>query len=467
MSSNTNTLAVSMDILPNEVLDRIIAQVKLGPSSFTHLRTCLFVSHRWKETTLPHLYRYIILTSSNTSRFLAFFNLKYNQLIKSLTIRITQLESPPDGYNIENKLLQRIITVLPHLTNLSTFSLTITTTHRERFVVSLSTVASAIDALPFCVESLELDTGLLDTSALNIDPQIVKDSGPSHNVICDALRTILPRLVNFRVHIASMCSHMFGTGELSDFAPISLPKMKRMMINCITVDEGSFQSSKIIGEDYRAGDVDIDHPDSTWNDVTEALMLLVQKEGSHLPDAKFLILGAINPEPDNREDVGPAYSTIIRADVVAQVSWALPVCVVPGPDSIDGRQDPWFLRTSDGKEFIGSTNALRVVAEGLERWRDDEDGCRLPAGLLLGKEQYDLSYNEVVSVKTSDEWRDENKGCPLYLWEKERKTGVKLINAEKREGNTEFLSKLPLVEKTPTGWERRSNSLGIFRKTIS
>jgi hypothetical protein len=239
---------------------------------------------------------------------------------------------------------------------------------------------------------------------------------------------------------------MFGTVPLSDFAPISLPRMKSMMINCITDEE--FNHSKKCCNVQTAVETPINCPNSAWSDVTEALKLLVRKEQSHLPDAKFLVIGAIQPE--DLDDI--SRPTIIRTDMVASISWALPFCVVSTRFGRSRLFDiHWLLRTSGGKEMIGSIQALTILAEGTERWRTGGDGCRLPAKLLRGEGQYDFSHGEFVLAKDSEEWRNEYEEYVCRLWEDERQTGMRLIDAEKREGDAAFLSTLPLVEKTPLG----------------
>lgn len=293
----TDTMAASVNSLPNELVGQIIARLKLEPSSLPHLRSCLLVSKLWKETTLPHLYRHLVLTSSNISTFISTFNLNYSRLPRSLTIQISQ-ELPPDDMlkqhyrnGFQQKNVQYIIDFLPHLESLSTFSLTISTVRGMRFIIPPRMIVSVITALPTSVVNLELDTGKLELNTILYNrPRGRRREVPTPEIICDALRNILPRLVNCRVHMRCVCSRMLGTGPLLDFAPISLPKMKSLAVNCIGDSLNHSQSCARVDPGERTL---IDSARSAWDDVTETLKLLVRKEQSHLLDAKFIVMGVI------------------------------------------------------------------------------------------------------------------------------------------------------------------------------
>jgi len=141
--------------------------------------------------------------------------------------------------------------------------------------------------------------------------------------------------------------------------------------------------------------------------------------------------------------------------MVARVSWALPSDLVsftrPASSSpfVTEYWDCWFLRTVEGEELIGPINALRVLAEEAEGWKDGEDGYRLPEKLFVRGEHKALcTHGERFSIQAFEKVFGTHH-CDL--WEEETKKGMRLYEAEKREGDAGFLSKQPLVEKAPAG----------------
>jgi hypothetical protein len=117
--------------------------------------------------------------------------------------------------------------------------------------------------------------------------------------------------------------------------------------------------------------------------------------------------------------------------------------------------DSWFLHPDDGQEIMSFPWALISVAEG-EVWRTMVGGARLPAALLVQKDKRtftSMCIEENPQIRASSNWREEHPRKMCLLWLNERITGMRLLEAERRDGPN-FLSQSPIIEKTPQGWRR-------------
>lgn len=117
--------------------------------------------------------------------------------------------------------------VLAQMTNLATFSLSITlfgqyTPHKD-------TVGLILSALPKSCINLELDLDIKFNDA---------DTGLAH--VCEAIRDLLPRLHNLRLNIGTLCPGLFSPnlamdGSIKDethFQARVYKSLKSLVINC-------------------------------------------------------------------------------------------------------------------------------------------------------------------------------------------------------------------------------------------
>ncbi len=139
------------------------------------------------------------------------------------------------------------------------------------------------------------------------------------------------------------------------------------------------------------------------------------------------------------------YITLIRADVARRTSHAFPVAFVSrGPTA-------WLMRMGESREVISSdTAALVAMAEGHEAgWVTTIEGLRLPVQVAdeWGLEKTELPLEELGA------WRAANPRKMHLLWYNEQVSGERLLDGQVREGEG-YLSREPLVERTPEGWQR-------------
>ena len=296
-------------------------------------------------------------------------------------------------------------------------------------------LSSLVNALPESCVNLEIDVASFH-------------SGPGNHV-CETLHRVLPRMHHVRLHMAPICSRLFGTGQRLEipnenhrhpFQPIPLPNIKTLLVNCVSLYSAEiFDNCSKGGGGVRATSSAL--YTSSFQSVTQALQLLTRKEGSYVPSAKLCIVGSV---PENVHTFRHVGSTFIRSDMANCTAWALPIW------NIDSKS--FLLRTSDGRELISTLPTLQKVAEG-ETWKNIVGGGRLPTELLAEEGQSVLSAplrEAKLPIMDSDGWRLENPLISCSLWKNEKQAGKRLLDPEKRVGSEAFLDMRPLFEKAPS-----------------
>jgi hypothetical protein len=108
------------------------------------------------------------------------------------------------------------------------------------------------------------------------------------------------------------------------------------------------------------------------------------------------------------------------------------------------------MRTSEGREVISSDTAtLIAVAEGEAGWVTTQNGLRLPVHVAG---EWGLEARE-SPLEEGSVWRAANPRKMHLLWYNEQLSGERLLDGEVRVGDA-YLSREPLVERTPAGWQR-------------
>jgi hypothetical protein len=371
-------------------------------------------------------------------------NAASNLELRSVTLHLTQptlvSHEPQDvetGNSQVEQALTRLAGAIARLTKLRAFSLYVPPDNSgHHFDISQTALASLVESLPQSCVSLEIDTAGLDHAT--------GFGAPVH--LCETLRAVLPRMRHARLSLRTMCSSLFGTGaalpqnNAASYHPIALPNMQTLLVNC----RRAWGTAPICaGAADAASAPGTPAPDS-WDSVTHGLQALATEPGRVAPDAKLCVLTST---PQDNSDKS-RYITLIRADLARRTSHAFPVAFVSrGPTA-------WLMRTGGGREVISSdTAALVAAAEGETGWATtttttgDELRLPVPVAAEWGLETTGLPLDE-VSV-----WRAANPRKMHLLWYNEQVSGERLLDGEVRDGDG-YLSREPLVERTPAGWQR-------------
>lgn len=435
---------------PAEILLEILAQVKLA-SSAAFFRRCLLVCRSWHDATLPLLYRNIVLSDGNLETFCEGFNPVHSSLVFSLTVRLGPHEPiclPKNTRTLLNHNARRLSKILCDLSKLTTFSFYI----QEPFPVLIShnALIPLVNALPESCVNLELDTRRRDV--LEADTHL-----------CDQLRPHISRMRHVRISLQFICSALFGSGPLlpgpatdaKDFEPIRLPNIATLMVNCIVRGTNRLpvlckNSSQVRGGPFENA--------TGWHSITQALQRLV--EDKHCPPSARLFVFRLSDYSAHDLRV---YTTFVRSEMVSQTALCLPWRFIAVTVPLDG----WLLRTQEGRDIFAVSWALNAYAEG-EVWKDTMARSRLPAAVLEARRSTFLTVcmEERLPIMSAEEFVNHYPGKLCQLWSNERKAGVKLLEAEMRIGPDAYLSRQPIIEKTPPGFARsRSRQFAaLFRE---
>ncbi|MCJ1380567.1 hypothetical protein MMC17_003675 [Xylographa soralifera] len=293
-------------------------------------------------------------------------------------------------------------------------------------------IARIILSLPETCSALEIDTRGEDFD-LNLPP------GSFH--LCDAIRAMLPRLKHLRLRTRMLCSYFYGekavitssTFDSSHFRPTAAPNLDTLVVNCVPYSP--FHTVIRLCQNVQ----------DAQPILAECLQALV-KQGKYPESKRFYLLGS-----QNYHDAGQStYAAFNRRDIIQNTTWTIPC------RQITDNEDDHLIRMPDGGEYLSDTITIAQLAEG-ELWQETTKGIRLPHAVLA--EQEAGTYGRTLKhlpYESSRDWKARNPKTSCTLWRNETATGVKLLDAERRDGIT---GTLPLVEKTPTGWVRHGSDL--------
>ncbi|KAF4460151.1 F-box-like domain-containing [Fusarium albosuccineum] len=299
-----------------------------------------------------------------------------------------------------------------HMAELESFSLT---THSKwsKCSINSSTIKAILRTLPTSCVNLELD---IRTKYANWGCSSGKHWS-TH--VCQERRRLLPRMHNVRLNLPVTCDEMLGTRKrgdgFTDVRPISLPCMRNLQIDC-----GSGQEP--------------------WLSIIRTLQRVLELEETNAAEVTVLT--------SNLNQQKPCYSTLLRCHVRPSdgtTTWSFPITQVPPPPDYRG-SDVLYMRTDNGDFVTLGTQAPYDLAGG-RPWRLLSTGVRLPATFTS-----DMPWvpDEELGILTEAEWLERYPQNQPVLAINERETGMRLIDAEEREG-TEYRC---AVEMTPEGWVR-------------
>lgn len=376
---------------------------------------------------------------------------------RSLTLHLSQptsLSHEPQDVETSNLQVEETLTLLAgaiaRLNKLCAFSLYVphhSTGHD--FEISQTAIASIIESLPQTCVSLEIDTAGLDGHTRRAG----LEAAPIH--LCETLRAVLPRMQHVCLSLRTMCSSLFGSGAAlpqnntaSSYHRITLPNLQTLLVNC----KRAWGTAPICPSAlHSTSPTPTPAPRDSWDSVTAGLHVLATTTGPSRinPSANLCVVTSTPPDDSDAS----RYITLIRADITRQTSHAFPVAFVTrGPPAA------WLMRTGEGKELVSSdTAALVAVVEGQAGWVTTVgDGARLPGRVAV---EWGLESMGEGLVVEGGVWRAANPRKMHLLWYNEQVSGERLLDGEVCVGEA-YLSREPLVERTPVGWQRSD----VFRR---
>ncbi|KAH6848397.1 hypothetical protein B0I37DRAFT_377526 [Chaetomium sp. MPI-CAGE-AT-0009] len=363
-----------------------------------------------------------------------------NLELRSLTLHLTQptlLSHEPHDVETNNlqveQTLIRLAAAIVRFNILCAFSLYVPPHNSGHdFEISQTAIASIVESLPQSCVTLEIDTAGLDHATTGF-------GAPIH--LCETLRTVLPRMRHARLSLRTMCSSLFGTGaalpqnDAASYNPITLLNMQALLVNC----RRAWATAPICAGARDSVSAPTPARDS-WDSVTHGLQALAAEPGRVRPGASLCVMTSTPQDDSDRS----RYITLIRADIASRTSHAFPVALVSrGPTA-------WLMRTGEEREVISpDTAALVAVAEGQVGWATTRNELRLPMQVAV---EWGLETRE-SPLDEGSVWRAANPRKMHLLWYNEKLTGETLLDGEIRVRDS-YLSREPLVERTPAGWQR-------------
>ncbi|KAM3067389.1 hypothetical protein ACMFMG_005255 [Clarireedia jacksonii] len=357
--------------------------------------------------------------------------------IRSLTIAIdvNQLSQTP-SINIENdnrngtedvrrlwNQLQRFTKLLLEFSNLATFSFNVISKGKNGFWIPRPLIANLVIALPQTCIAVQIDT----------QGQDLAEPGSAH--LCNAIRTILPRLRHLRLRLSTMCTSLFQV----EAEILSAPNVETLLINCM--------GKSFHGPQARLCDSFQEDPyHSQFYLGQEAAPVLAHSMHTLVPRCPQLIHMSLIDVGQRDDEDRSVYATLNRRDIMHNKIYCMPfVNIAPfQPDSV-------LLRTRD-KDVISSLTALQAFTEEGVWKSTSPEGFMLPAQLLRDW-GYIADEQPLLSV---DEWKAKNPRKSCLLWLNEQKTAQRLLEAVERTGVVDVVI---VKEATPNGWEREGGDL--------
>lgn len=477
--------------LPDDLVVAIATELKRVGGTLVDLLNFTLISKRWQHLGLPIFYGNVALTNTTLIRFVDSFNAAtYGKHVRSLTARFeadsgvhpstlamfTGPHGPPimssdfSGFGVSSGspypastptavdgMLERLVPMIHSLVDLRSFSLYVAPSAYRS--IRRATLVALLKALPATCTNLELDTHAQDHR---------EEDEKAH--VCDAVRTLLPRMHHVRIRVGAMCSAMFsadqklhmpredGTTE-NGFTTVITPHLKSLVVNC---GFGGPQIQLCGQADYTSHAKHPGQPERlALSSVTTGLERLVSQQGEALKDSRIYVVVGLEGDSAYQQ-----CQTQLREDVVGRITWAFPVLPF-GPTLSSGK---YIMRLHDGSEYVLSNiDQIEALSEGFI-WKDDIGGARLPAQILDAERDGLSSFGtgcveSRLPAQNGKEWAAqavaENSMVALSTqWRNEEMVGERLVSAEKRIGRD---YNGPIKEITPAGWKRIRDGYGIKR----
>lgn len=422
--------------LPHDILVGIVKQLKLIGENGQDLISCSLVNHDWYEAAMPIIYGNIALKQDNLNRFCEQFEAsKFCAYVHSLTLSFEPYE--------ELEPTTQLVPLFCQFSNLRCFSFWIGKgkgSSRYLSKISQMFLVRLIDALPISCTSLELDAFGSDAREEGEQPHL-----------CDSLRKILPRMQHVRLRLRT-CEALFAAPSMPG-SLIRLPNIKTFIYNCCRPPGRPLPTCRCT----TANPITHEHTDLLWPIVSTSLKEIVSRPNAVPKDAKIYAF-MTTPGDDNDQSVWQAY---IQADMQSRSSIALPYRAVW---KVAMTNVSWVIRLPDDLDFIGSPASIEAIAEG-NLWHELVGGARLPAAVLsderAGRPSFAVGRVEKRPgfAQGPHQWKEGYPWKRTSHWYNEKLTGARLLCAEERMGEDDYLSLRPIREIAPYGWRMGDNDV--------
>lgn len=204
-------MAVTISALPTQILGKVIHYA--GNNSRLAVISCLLVNQLWQYTSLPILYRDLVLSCGQSlDRFIACHNQQALTLTQSFTFYLNH-EDQSDRldkakWDKEELLIPQLANVILSMNNLKSFSLI--RHHRtmrnpakpwseaQLYKTTRLNISPLLNSLTVSCISLELAVGDTNDSKSDRD----------HTHLCEGLRRLLPRMEQIHINLDPVCDVM-------------------------------------------------------------------------------------------------------------------------------------------------------------------------------------------------------------------------------------------------------------------
>ncbi|KAI8721266.1 hypothetical protein NCS52_00573800 [Fusarium sp. LHS14.1] len=194
-------------------------------------------------------------------------------------------------------------------------------------------------------------------------------------------------------------------------------------------------------------------PKSLWDSIIRGLQHAVEFQDTDT--GEITVLGSVPRGDDFNKD---RYRTLLRCHVRrghnGTTTWAFPITHI-GP--VDENNFAWYIRVNDGAFVTVGSRPLHDLAAG-HPWRTLTTGPKLPATVDPNLPRVS---DEELGMLSEAQWKKKYPRKMSILWLNEEKTGMRLIDAEEREGS----EMRGAVEMTPSGFVRPVEH-GYFRSQV-
>ncbi|WAO88720.1 F-box domain-containing protein [Fusarium falciforme] len=437
--------------IPAELLFKILRNVDHSHNGRSTITSCLLVNREWCDVAHSILYQDLVLLGGDQmDRFLACHDRRaIRSITRSLTLRPIQKDgegNTPSYKRLDTQILLLARDVIAHMEALESFSLT---THPREPKLKLwilrSTISTVLKALPASCVNLELATR-------GGDGDMVRgvDGDPTH--LCEDIRRLLPRMHHVHIDLASVCDAMLGRWDSGDvFRPIKLACIRSLHIDCVGMDGRKQCDHRHDGDGDRYS---YQHtPRSLWDSIIRGLQHAVGLQETET--GEITVLGSAPRGDDFNKD---RYWTLLRCHVRrghnGTTTWAFPITHIA---RLNDSEYAWYIRIDGGTFVTLGKGPLYDLAAG-RPWRMSTTGPKLPAAVDPHATRVS---DEELGILTEAQWKERYPRKASILWLNEKKTGMRLIDAEEREGS-EMRS---AAEMTPEGYVRPAEQ-GYFRSQV-
>ncbi|RYC84739.1 hypothetical protein BFJ63_vAg12405 [Fusarium oxysporum f. sp. narcissi] len=258
--------------------------------------------------------------------------------------------------------------------------------------------------------------------------------------LCEGLRPLLRRMQHVHIDMSSLCDAMFGSWDSDDcFHPIVLPNLQSLHVPCV-----GMQNKTSYPERHRQDQ------GSLWKSIITVLQLVIELPDT--ADAYITVLGSVAPLSSYKLDI---YTTLLRCQIGKgqTTTWAFPTTKYVVKGELQGRS--WklplvYIRLNHETYMTGGKWIYTLAAR--RPWRILNTDARLPAPWSSSAE---WMPDEKLKIRAWGKCAKGNLGEVPMLLKNEELAGIRLIDAEEREGCEEVcLVKTPAGFVRPSRWHR-------------